>query len=127
MPMRKTKQQIKDEKRREAERQAKLEKAARQPELRSGFLLPGQQPVGHTGRLESSYSLGYDRRNTVKSKPDTELVMKATPRYKGEMAEREAEAKKEIEKKKKQTGVLFNKGGYQYITEGMDPTTLGKK
>ena len=41
--------------------------------------------------------------------------------------EREAEAQIEIEKKKKRVAPLFNKGGYQYVTDETDPTTLGRK
>ncbi len=42
-------------------------------------------------------------------------------------AEREAAAQVEIEHKKKRTAPLYNKGGYQYITDGMELDTLGKK
>lgn len=49
------------------------------------------------------------------------------PRYEGEMLEREQEALKEIEKKKKRVGILCNKSAYQYITDETDLTTLGKK
>ena len=34
---------------------------------------------------------------------------------------------KEIERKKTKTAPAYNKGGYQYITDGCDPTTLGRK
>jgi len=49
------------------------------------------------------------------------------PSYEGDMLSRELAAQKEIAAKKKRVGVLVNKSGYQYITEGMDPTTLGRK
>lgn len=48
-------------------------------------------------------------------------------KYKGEFAQREALAQAEIERKKKRVAIPFNKGPYQYITEGMDPKTFGKK
>lgn len=47
--------------------------------------------------------------------------------YVGEMAEREAKAQQEIQQKKKRVAILFNKGGYGYITDGMDPKTFGRK
>lgn len=50
-----------------------------------------------------------------------------TKRYAGDMAKREAAAQEEIARKRKQVGILVNKSTYQYITEGMDLTTLGKK
>ena len=34
---------------------------------------------------------------------------------------------KEIERKKTKTAPAYNKGGYQYITDDCDPTTLGRK
>lgn len=37
------------------------------------------------------------------------------------------EANKEIEKKAKRIGPLFNKGGLQYIGDNEDLTTIGKK
>lgn len=48
-------------------------------------------------------------------------------RYVGEMAEREAKAQEEIKQKQKRVAILFNKGGYGYITDGMDPKTFGRK
>lgn len=33
----------------------------------------------------------------------------------------------EIERKSKSVAPLYSKGGYQYITPGSDPTTIGKK
>lgn len=41
--------------------------------------------------------------------------------------EREAAAQIEIEKKKNRVGPLYHKGGYQYITDDTDVTTLAKK
>jgi hypothetical protein len=37
------------------------------------------------------------------------------------------EVQKQIREKASRTGILVNKGGYGYITPGMDPTTLGRK
>lgn len=50
-------------------------------------------------------------------------------KYEGEMAEREAQAQKEIARKKTMTAPTYNKGGYQYIGD-MPPDvikTLGRK
>lgn len=38
-----------------------------------------------------------------------------------------AETVKEIERKKKRIAPAFNKGATQYITDGADPSTLGRK
>lgn len=43
-----------------------------------------------------------------------------------EMAERERAALKEIERKKLCTGVAYNKGAYQYISNKDDALTLGR-
>lgn len=50
-------------------------------------------------------------------------------RYVGEMAEREAKAQEEIERKKKMTAPIANKMGYQYIGGMPDDVikTLGRK
>ncbi len=40
---------------------------------------------------------------------------------------REAAAQVEIAKKKKRTAPLYNKGGYQYVGDHEDLTTLGRK
>uniref|UniRef100_A0AB39CDQ8 Uncharacterized protein n=1 Tax=Pseudomonas phage HRDY3 TaxID=3236930 RepID=A0AB39CDQ8_9VIRU len=42
-------------------------------------------------------------------------------------AAREQAAQEEIEHKKKRTAPLWNKGGYMYISDEEDPTTLGRK
>ncbi len=34
---------------------------------------------------------------------------------------------REIENKKKRVAIAFNKGAYQYISDGDDPTAIGKK
>jgi len=43
------------------------------------------------------------------------------------MQVREAEAQKEIKAKKRRVAVLYNKGGYQYVSDETDLTTLGSK
>lgn len=44
-----------------------------------------------------------------------------------EMQIRENIAQKEIALKKQRVAPLYNKGGYQYISDGEDLTTIGKK
>jgi len=41
--------------------------------------------------------------------------------------EESVETVKEIERKKTRTAPAFSKGAYQYITDGADPSTLGRK
>jgi hypothetical protein len=52
---------------------------------------------------------------------------KNAPKYEGELAEREKKAQQEIAYKKTCVAPYCNKGGYVYVTPGMDPTTLGRK
>lgn len=51
----------------------------------------------------------------------------AKPRYTGKMLERERAAQVEIDRKKSQVAVPYNKGAYQFVTPGMDPKTFGRK
>jgi len=52
---------------------------------------------------------------------------KARTVYDGEMEERERLAQEEVERKKLRTAPLYNKGGYQYITDDTDLSDLGRK
>jgi hypothetical protein len=54
-------------------------------------------------------------------------TIKSPVKYKGDLAVREAVAQKEIESKKKRVAILVNKSSYQYVSDGMDPKTLGRK
>jgi hypothetical protein len=55
-------------------------------------------------------------------------VGKSLPvKYTGEMALREDAAQQEIARKKYRVAPLFNKGALQYISDDMDPKTLGRK
>lgn len=53
--------------------------------------------------------------------------VKIKPVLSPEMQQRELAAQKEIERKKKRVAILYNKGGYQYVSDATDLTTLGKK
>ena len=44
-----------------------------------------------------------------------------------EMRERERLAQKEIKRKKMRVAPMYNKGGYQYVTDETDPSDLGRK
>jgi hypothetical protein len=61
------------------------------------------------------------------SAPMPRAMIAIKPKYSGELAEREMEAQKEIERKKYRVAPLYSKGGYQLIPEDMDLTTLGRK
>lgn len=56
-------------------------------------------------------------------------VLEKPIRYEGEMAEREALAQKEIERKKTMVAPICNKGGYQYVGDVPPEVvqTLGRK
>ena len=51
--------------------------------------------------------------------PSLDIKQKETPRYSGEMAERQRAAEAEYEVMKSRTGPVYNKGGDQYFTEDM--------
>ncbi len=48
-------------------------------------------------------------------------------KYTDDMAVREAEAQVEVERKKKRIAPMYNKGAYQYVTDGTDPKDIGRK
>lgn len=54
-------------------------------------------------------------------------VIPAQIKYEGDLAVREKAALKEIAYKKTCVAPICNKSNYIYVTEGMDPTTLGRK
>lgn len=68
--------------------------------------------------------------NHIPSHPFTggPALVKGQAKYDNEeLAAREEAALKEIEEKKKRVAPLCNKGGYVYIDQGYDLTTLGRK
>jgi hypothetical protein len=71
----------------------------------------------HASRLVSTMP-------SIQTAPEKPQLRKV---YVGEMAEREAKAQSEIRQNQKRVAVLYNKGTYGYITEGMDPKTFGRK
>jgi predicted nucleic acid-binding Zn ribbon protein len=87
----------------------------------------------HESNVPKSLVVKPYRRETIeiKSHPCTTDFSKIEKRViahmTDEMIEREAKAQKEIQKKKNRVGILVNKSGYQYISDGMDPKTLGRK
>jgi hypothetical protein len=48
-------------------------------------------------------------------------------KWKKTLPEENAKTADAIDRKKKQVGIAYNKGSYQFLTEGTDTTTLGKK
>lgn len=135
MPKIKSRRQLKADKQREQhkvaaekERQRLSDNATRLKNMVGGFAR------SDTPTPEKKSSLLNPRpyqRSTPKIesvKPDLPTVAReAKPTLSPEMLQREKIAQAEIERKKKRIGVLYNKGAYQYISDGMDLTTLGKK
>lgn len=74
----------------------------------------------HSDRLPSRFSSL--EVSALKSTPTNTK----SPKYDGKMAAREAEAQKEIQRKKKMVAPLYNKGPAAYVA-GYDPKDLGKK
>lgn len=62
--------------------------------------------------------------SVINTKP---IASEMPTRYEGEMAEREAKAREEIERKKKRVSITYNKGAYQYLGDDYDTTTIGRK
>ena len=75
----------------------------------------------------STYQTYLENKNKYKS-VDVDPVAKPEEqvRYEGELAEREAAAQEEIERKKLRTAPAYSKGAYQYISE-LDLEYLGRK
>ena len=80
-----------------------------------------KRPLGHRPLRQSDL---IPSRNIVDA-----VAPKAPIKYEGELAEREAAAQREIERKKKMVAPLYNKGGYQYVGDASEEIikNLGKK
>ena len=94
--------------------------------MRSGLVDPRAKPVkGTPPKVEVARRETKRYPSLITNTPfnfdDTKV------RYEGEMLKRELAAVEESEYKKTCVGVLVNKSSYQYITPGMDLTTLGRK
>ncbi len=83
--------------------------------------MPRKPETNH--RLEETLALFAACHSPVTIKNE----VKPVPVYTGEMAEREARAQEETARKRLRVAPLYNKGGLQYISDDMDPTTLGRK
>jgi hypothetical protein len=136
MPIRSRRQlnaiKLREQRKRERQEEEELlqAEALRLKNLKGGFARSSDVAVDR--RKSPLLSPGVFRRATtaVPSKADTTFVAgsRSIPTYTDpELIARERLAMEEIEKKKRRTTVLYNKGGYQYITDGMDPKTFGKK
>lgn len=77
-----------------------------------------------TNTLYDSYLKNKDKIKSIDIDPIAKQTTVET--YTGEMAEREALAQEEIERKKLRTAPAYSKGAYQYISE-LDLPYLGRK
>jgi hypothetical protein len=79
--------------------------------------------------MERSYSTASFPSRMVAHMNEHAPVLERPLRYEGEMAEREAVARKEIARKSKMVAPLYNKGGLQYIGDAPPEIlqTLGRK
>lgn len=79
------------------------------------------------GSGNATYQAYLKQKDSIKS-IDIDPIAKSQEqlRYEGELAEREALAQQEIERKKMRTAPAYSKGAYQYISE-LDLPYLGRK
>lgn len=112
------------------------EKEERQRQQRRDQLdRPLNEGVVVEARLDDTYRGEQSRDHRRRSGPDSAPSALSMPskiphkvrRYDGDMADREQEAQKEIERKKKRVAPAYNKGAYQYVTEETDPKDIGRK
>jgi len=125
MLTRKQQQQRKQQKQQEEAAKAKLTKQL-------GRAPDGSLPKGARKPKDDGSSLKIDYRTSdVKHIPSAEgrtVEEEGVFLVEGEDWEaRDKAAAEETERKKKRTAPLWNKGGIMYITDGEDPTTLGRK
>lgn len=94
---------------------------------RTGTVSRKQFFAPYTPANNSTYQSYLESKNKYKS-VDVDPVSKSVEqvRYEGELAEREAAAQAEIERKKMRTAPAYSKGAYQYISE-MDVQYIGRK
>jgi hypothetical protein len=79
------------------------------------------------GNGNSTYQAYVKQRDSIKSIDIDPIAQNQEQlRYEGELAEREAAAQVEIERKKMRTAPAYSKGAYQYISE-LDLPYLGRK
>ena len=82
--------------------------------------------IGRTERPKMDYSHyrpGYVRHESLES--DAYFMGKASVMDPRELERESKEVREEIIAKSKRIAIAFNKGAYQYVTEGTDPKTLG--
>lgn len=127
MPQRLSKAAINKKRIEEQEAKSKAAKLERERNKGLGLSRGNVDAKLHSKALER-VTPNYDpKAKRLPSKPDTALVITSRKVLNEEEQAREEIARREIERKKKQVGVLYNKGAYQFISPGMDLTTLGKK
>lgn len=120
---------------RQAEERRLAEGAKRLKTMSTSFTMTYGSREGRkeaVGNKKSVLTLGVFRRETpnypsLKVQDTVSANTLIKHQMSKEMIEREAKAQEEISKKKRRVAILFNKGGYQYITDETDLTTLGRK
>lgn len=120
MPAKLSKRALAEKKRKEQEDKAFAEKLKRQI---------AQMGRGSSGKtINAIPALAYRESSHKKygSADLTPFVIPDKVELTPEMAEREKEAQHKIKILKGRVGILYNKGGYQFISEGTDLTTLGR-
>lgn len=124
--MKKSKAQQQREKR---EREANDKKVNELKRAIKGASLFNMKDVPSKAKLEMPTNVRYQMDTTTKIKSNDKIVNKVRIKQEltPEMLVRERAARKELEQKSKRIAPLFNKGAYQYITDDMDPKTIGRK
>ncbi|QKE11211.1 hypothetical protein O152_gp133 [Pseudomonas phage PaBG] len=122
MTKRLTKAQAKAKRLREEQEQAKLAKALRKRDK------PSDKEIS----VNKIPTYEYDDPVKARTIPSAQAARKTKPSKcvqldDPEMVRREALAQKEKERKRKMLAPAYNKGPYMLITEGTDPSELGRK
>lgn len=122
-----TRKQQQQRKQKQAREQSELAKLAKQV----GRLPDGSLPKDKKKKDDGTSLLVNYRANDTRHIPSAPAI---TVTEHGifleeghDWVERERIAQEEIEKKKKRIAPLYNKGGYQYLTDDTDLTTVGRK
>jgi hypothetical protein len=122
-----TRKQQQQRKQKQMREQAELAKLAKQV----GRLPDGSLPKDKKKKDDGSSLLVNYRSSDVAhypSAPSISVTEEGIFLEEGhDWAAREQAAQEEIERKKKRTAPLYNKGGYQYISDDTDLTTVGRK
>jgi len=120
MPLKQSKRALAEKKRREQEDLAFARKLKQQIESMSRST--SGKPVNQIPKLSYRDS-SHTKHRSAEITPLAQVVqIELSP----EMAEREEKAQLQMQILKGRVAPLFNKGAYQFITDGTDLTTLGR-